>query len=457
MEHSASEELVVRVLMVSRGVLPIGRRSGGAEVVAFELARQLALQDHHVTLIADVEQQMLDGAPHGLSVRSLAAGRACARLALLIPLTFPRWLAQHLVGNMRAAHHAIATLKEHDARFDAVHTHGALATIMIGRAMRRSRICIPLFYTEHDSTPWVCAPRGGLERSVRRIVYRSVNLRACRHAGLVVTSYAALAMELTERTGLPPDRFAVAPNGADTKRLVPASHASGNGARPGMERYCLFVGSLIERKAPDILLRALALAKTDIGLIVVGGGPMAQELQRLTRRLHLTGRVVFTGAMPQNVVYRYYQKAAFLVLPSVSETMSLVVIEALSAGKPVVVSDLKGIADVVCHGENGLLVPPGDVKALSAAIELLATDDDLYTRLASNAAASVRDSMTWDTIARQLHLLYAQESIMQGVDTPAFLRSVKTVRALRIIPFSAGRLRPNPAAASREEEENMHA
>jgi glycosyltransferase involved in cell wall biosynthesis len=116
---------------------------------------------------------------------------------------------------------------------------------------------------------------------------------------------------------------------------------------------------------------------------------MAHDLQRLARRLSLADRVLFTGAQPQTVVHRYYKEAVFLVLPSVSEGTPLVVIEALSTGKPVIASELKGIANIVHHDENGLLVPPGQVEALSAALDRLAEDEELYARLASNAAASV--------------------------------------------------------------------
>ena len=399
----------MRVLMVSRGVLTTGRRSGGAELVAFELARHIALREHDVTLIADVELSMFDNAPRGLSVRRMLNGRGLARLVLLIPFTFPRWLGQHLVGNWRAARCAIVTLREHYCRFDVVHTHGALATIMIARAMRRSKIAVPLVYTEHDSTPWMCVPRGGPERLIRKILYRSINLRACRHASLVATSYAALSAELTKRTGLPPEHFAVVPNGTDLERFVPADDSIVAYAQPGPDRYCLFVGSLIERKAPDLLLHALAQAKSDLGLVIIGEGPMAHDLRRLARRLALADRVLFMGAQPQEVVHRYYQKADFLVLPSVSETAPLVLIEALSTGKPVVATDLQGISSIVRHEENGLLVPPGDAEALSTALSLLANDEELYARLVSNASESVRH-FSWQAIARQLHLLYAKES-----------------------------------------------
>lgn len=441
----------MRVLMVSRGVLPIGRRSGGAELVAFELARHLAMQAHEVTLIADVEQPLFDEAPPGLSVRCLANGRSSGRLVLIIPFTFARWLGQHLVGNVRAARCAVAALRAENARFQVVHAHGALATIMIGRAIRRSRMDIPLVYTEHDSTPWTCIPRGAAERLVRRLVYSSINLRACRHASTVVTNFAALASELSERTRLSPTHFVVAPNGADTQRFPPTDGTTiGNRPMPGWERYCLFVGSLIERKAPDLLLRALALAKIDLGLVVVGEGPMANELQRLVRRLSLADRVLFTGAQPQNVLHQYYREAAFLVLPSVSEGTPLVVIEALSTGKPVVATQLDGIANVVRHGENGLLVPPGNVEALSAALQLMANDHALYTLLASNALQSVRDRFSWDVIARQLHLHYVSSS--QDIIVPAISRSAQIRKWLNLTPLRTPLLTDNATVTPFEEE-----
>lgn len=429
----------MRVLIVSRGVVGIGRNSGGAELAAFELARHLALQDVDVLLVADVEQSVLDNVPASLTVHPLTVGRAWARLALLIPLTFPRWLAQHLVGNISAAREAVAVLKSSGTAIDAVHAHGALATILIGRAMRRHQMSAPLIYTEHDSTPWTCAPRGFAERIIRRLVYRAVNLRACRYATAVATSYGALAIELSELTGLAPDHFVVAPNGTDAERFTPADQDTDETAGAGVERHFLFVGSLISRKAPDLLLRALALAESDIGLVMVGDGPMRGELQRLVKRLGLTGRVTFAGAQPQALLQRYYQEAAFLVLPSVSETAPLVLIEALSSGKPVIATSLTGIASIVKHGENGLLVPSGDVRALADALDKMAGDDDLYRRLASQSAISVRDRFSWQHISRRLQVVYVQTSSVRGADGPAALGSVRTRKATRLMPSAAGR------------------
>ena len=73
-------------------------------------------------------------------------------------------------------------------------------------------------------------------------------------------------MELSELTGLAQNHFVVAPNGTDAERFSPAAQVIAETAGAIVKRHCLFVGSLIPRKAPDILLRALALADSDLGL-----------------------------------------------------------------------------------------------------------------------------------------------------------------------------------------------
>ena len=400
----------MRVLMVTRGVLPLGPRSGGAELYAFSLARHLVSLSHQVTLIADAEETVVvgPGAP-GLTVSWRPGHRRAVSLARLIPLAFPRWLLQHLIGNVRVSRRALAALKNPGSDFDVIHTHGALSTIMIGKAIRATGLQIPLVYTEHDSTPWSCSPRGLIERVMRRLVYRAINLSACRNSDAVVTSYDSLADELARRTKMPRQRFVVSPNGADARlrslNLVERRPAF---RPPSISRYCLFVGSLCERKAPDLLLRALAISQTDLGLVLVGAGPMASQLRRLAKKLAIEDRVYFAGSQPHEVVCQYYMDAEFVVLPSVSETAPLVLIESLALGTPVIATQLDGIATIVRHGANGLLVPAGGIQPLAEAITLLARDGRLCQQLRLAATGSIPDDFTWDAIATRLDGVYSR-------------------------------------------------
>jgi glycosyltransferase involved in cell wall biosynthesis len=400
--------------MVSRGVVSIGRGSGGAEFVALDLAEHLAGNGEEVVLVADVHSGALDQVPELLSIAPVGNCRPLEWLVRHIPMDFSRWVLLHLLGNILAARRARLLLKQDAAGFSVVHVHGALATILLGRTVRKQPGHILLVYTEHDSTPWSCRYRRRSERMVRRCVYRQVNLRACRAAGLVVTNYPALADELADRAGLPRSRFVTVRNAVAPAFLTRGPHgAESVRARHGFARYCLYVGSLVDRKCPDVLLRALA--QVGMPCIFVGDGPMRASLERLAHKAGVAERVVFTGALERHDVGHYLSGAEALVLPSVSETAALVALEALMAGVPVVASNLTSIASFVRHTENGLLVDPGDEASLVRALSLIETDKALHAKLRHGAKISGQSVARCQDVANELRVLYASHRVVPVV------------------------------------------
>ena len=258
----------MRVLMVSRGVLPIGRDAGGAERVAFELAVALADNDDHVVLVSDIDVTQLMPVPSTLTTVSIDRRRATDRLIKAAPTAFVRWSCSTSWGSPRGATRRGRLPRRWGLRRGA--RARALAALLLARRLRARGSALPLLYTEHDASPWSCRYRTAFERAVRRVVYRFVNLRACAAATSVITNFEELADELATRTGLARGRFEVIPNGC----------ADGEGSTPsradGAARYCLFVGSLVARKAPDMLLRALT--RTELNCVFVGDGPMRGDL-----------------------------------------------------------------------------------------------------------------------------------------------------------------------------------
>lgn len=395
----------MRVLMVSRGVVSVGAGSGGAERVCFELSRSLAGEGDDVVLVSDVDQELQALDCRGLRIEEIADDSRLSHAIRRCPASFARWLLQHLVGNVRAAQLACDLLDDGDGPpIDVVHSHGALATVLVARRLRARGVTPPIVYTEHDATPWSCRYRGRVERRIRRCIYRSVNLSACRSATSVVTNFASLADELAQRTGLERSHFATVCNGTDLSLFdlgAPGAQPSPEDSRP----CCLFVGSLVARKGPDHLLRALS--RVDVRCVVVGGGPMREELERLAVELGISDRVTFAGTLGPREVARHLAGAAWLALPSVSEGVPLVAIEALGAGVPVIASDLDGIASIVRDGENGLLLPPGDVDALAEAMRRLSSDAVALATLRRGAAMSAGEILGWAEVAERLHDVYA--------------------------------------------------
>ncbi len=441
--------------MVSRGVLPVGKGSGGAELVAFKLAGHLTDHGEEVVLVSDVDSSMLERVSPGLSIAEAGTYTGFGRLVRFIPMDFPRWLLQHLVGNLRVARRAQALLEAEEQGFDVIHVHGALAAILLHRALSTRAAPIPLVYTEHDSTPWSCRYRRRFERSVRRYVYRQVNLRACRGATTVITNFASLADELAVLADIPRSRFTTVQNATDATWLA-GYHPDAESvkSRHDFDRYCLFVGSLVSRKGPDILLHALS--KVRLPCVFVGDGPMRTSLERLAARLGIADRVVFTGALEYHDVQAYYSGAEALVLPSVSEGVPLVAIEALSAGVPVIASNLEGIASVVHDRKNGLLVQSGDIPALARALSVLEHDEVIRAELRQGAEMSGQADHNWSDVVSHLRTLYSQHQSVQG-SVPRTRDGVEPASADALAPAPEVSLQSRPTPPEPQPEQATHA
>ena len=134
------------------------------------------------------------------------------------------------------------------------------------------------------------------------------------------------------------------------------------------------------------------MARLDgVSLVVLGDGPERAALERRSAELGLAGRVRFLGAGTRDDVVRLFRAADAALLTSAWENLPHTLLEALAVGTPVIATAVGGVPEVVRDGENGLLVPPGDVEAIAAAIERLLGDAPLRAALAAAAAPSVAE------------------------------------------------------------------
>jgi rhamnosyl/mannosyltransferase len=171
----------------------------------------------------------------------------------------------------------------------------------------------------------------------------------------------------------------------------------------------LFVGRLVPYKGVAVLIRALR--DTAARLVVVGDGPLRPSLEQLAVALGVAGRIVFTGAVPDDEVLAHYHACDALVLPSITraEAFGVVQIEAMACGKPVISTDLpSGVPWVNQHGDTGLVIPPGDGPALAAAIRQLAEDPALRARLGASARRRVDAEFTAERMAGRTVRLYGE-------------------------------------------------
>jgi glycosyltransferase involved in cell wall biosynthesis len=160
-------------------------------------------------------------------------------------------------------------------------------------------------------------------------------------------------------------------------------------ASPKQRFIVLCVCRFYSRKRVQVLLRAAALLRgrvPELEVRIVGGGPEAGRLRRLSRELRLEGTVRWLGDVTADQLAAEYNGADVFCLPSVQEGFGIVFLEAMAAGKPIVAARAAAVPEVVRHG---LLVEPENDDALADAIEKLHGDSQLRTSLAEHGRRDV--------------------------------------------------------------------
>jgi phosphatidylinositol alpha-mannosyltransferase len=284
-------------------------------------------------------------------------------------------------------------------QFDVVHLHEPFMPMLCSAVLRFSGgINIGTFHAYSGS------PGYELGRPFTTILLKRRNRKL---AGRIAISASAKAYASKYVAG----EFTIIPNGVDLKRFHP-----GVKPMPGYDDgkiNILFVGRLEKRKGANYLLNAYTRLKKkhpNIRLIIVGPGVNLRRRYELKVRLSRLKDVVFTGGVSYENLPRYYQMADIFCAPSTGkESFGIVLLEAMALGKPIVATSIEGYSSVVTHGEQGLLVPPKNSKALAEALERLVNDTALRRRLGANGLLAVRD-YDWPLVARRVLDYYTQVS-----------------------------------------------
>jgi len=173
----------------------------------------------------------------------------------------------------------------------------------------------------------------------------------------------------------------------------------------------LSVGNLIAIKDHALLFRAFAQTLRtlpDVALDIIGDGPERNSLIRLAETLGISSRVRFLGRQSRQAVATAMQDCTVFALPSRYEGLGCVYLEAMSCGKPAIGCFGQGIEEIIGHGKSGLLVPPGDVVALSKTLTLVLQDPNLCRRLGTAAREAILQRHTLEHQAQKLAEVYRE-------------------------------------------------
>ena len=363
-----------------------------------EQAKALAARGHEVVVISavGVTPMMERLRPHQAGVARRTPERGVVDG---IPVEYPRYLTlgnagERLLGGRLLAQAALPVARRlHAVRpFDIVHAHmlprDGHAGLIVARALG-----VPLALTVHGTdvfhyfvpgrTPW---PR---------------NRRIAREADALMAVSSLLMQRVAPYRG--EGRLSrVVPNGVDLS-LVPERTEN-------TPRAVISVGTLKPRKCMDRTLEAFSRVAgeyPDATLTIVGVGEMEAQLRARIGQLGLERRVTLTGGLPHGEVLMRMAKSDLFVLPSWGEGYGIVYIEAMAAGCIAVGARGEGIEDTIRDGENGFLVPAGDVDETERVMRAVFAHPQDYAALRERGRQDAR-ALTWARNARLTEDVYRQ-------------------------------------------------
>jgi len=290
-----------------------------------------------------------------------------------------------------------------DGRPDVVHvaTEGPLGWSALSAAIRLGIPTATDFhtnfhaYSRHYGFAWLRRP---VEAWLRRFHNR---------AGCTIVPTDELAGELT-RLGF--ERMRVVGRGVDAATFAPAKRSRELRARWGAGEdtpVALCVSRFAPEKNFPLVIeayRAMRAARPDAKLVLVGDGPMLEELRAM-----LSGGLgcLIAGRLVNGELSAHYASADIFLFPSVTETFGNVTLEAMASGLAVVAHDYAAARQVIGHGRSGLLSPPGDDAAFIRQAVSLAQDLEAV-RAMGRAARAITERLSWDSVVGDFERVLVQ-------------------------------------------------
>lgn len=382
----------MRILHVSASYLP-AVRYGGTIVSVHGLCKSLAARGHDVHVFTTSVDGPHDSAvSHGVPVDVDGVKVWYFRSRYARRLYWSPPMARALAARTR--------------EFDLVHTHASFLWPLraAARAARRAGV------------PYIVSPRGMIEKGL--IAKKSRWLKTAwitlvertnlsQAAAIHVTSAREAAELAAFGFDLPP--LVNIPNGVDLDLLDESASSPSPAIRAIADGppYVLFLGRISWKKGLDRLVGSVPHLSPGLRLVIAGNDEedLRPALQAQAETLKVNDRVVFTGAVGGEEKRALLAHAQVLVLPSYSENFGNVVVEAMAAGRPVVVTPEVGVAPVIRDAGAGWVVD-GDPRTLGRRISELCANPSLMREMGARGRAVALREFSWDRVAERMESAY---------------------------------------------------
>jgi phosphatidylinositol alpha-mannosyltransferase len=361
----------VKIALVSPYDLSV---PGGVNNHIRHLAREFSAHGHECIIVGPA------------SAEPMAAGCPVAALGRPIPWRVGGSIAR-ISLSLRMAKPVRRLLDEH--RFDIVHVHEPFVPQLPIQFLRYSEaVNVGTFHAAAESNIYYVYGRRLIGRWIRRMDGKiAVSEAAARHVSRYFPGY-----------------YNIIPNGIDVESFArPREKLPELAGGPNI----LFVGRPEKRKGLSYLLRAFVGVKERMPtarLVVVGAG----SFDRYERRMRRAGvkDVIFRSHVPFDELPRYHQSCQVFCAPNTGfESQGIILLEAMAAGMPIVASNIEGFALVITHGVEGVLVPPKNAEALSAALVDLLQDEPRRRRMGEEGRQRAQQ-YDWRRVAQRVLSYY---------------------------------------------------
>ncbi len=346
-------------------------RSGGIGTYTYTLARSLVRAGCRVHVVARAAALPSTRLEEGVVVHRVASPPNVLRKAAR-SLTGPQSFLDAYAYSRAAAEKVVELFQQEGLDVVQSPEHGAEGLALFRRLPDLPHVVrfhTPLFLV-NEAVGRRLSPGGWVVHYMERAAAQRATLNTC--------ASRALALAVARRFGIPPGRIRVVPNAVDPELFSPAAPP------PSGEPVVLYVGKLAPLKGALVLAEAVprVLARVPEARFlcvgsdhtVPGTGSTRARMQGILKRSGAEGAVRFLDPVPRVELVDLYRRAHVVVLPTSWDNFPNTVLEALSCGVPVVASAVGGIPEIVTHGQEGLLVPPGDPERLAEAIAALLLD-----------------------------------------------------------------------------------
>ena len=391
----------MKILMLTWEYPP--RVVGGIARVVYDLSRTLLKDGHDVTVVT-----YKDGdAPYFEEDKGVKVYRVDNYM--INPNNFIDWVMQMNFNMVAKANEII----QKEGNFDVIHAHDWL--VAYAAKTLKNSYNTPIVSTIHATE---AGRNSGIHDETQRYINDTEWMLTYESTEVIVNSNY-MKGELQRLFGLPYEKINVVPNGVNLSLFNGIERDYDFRRKYAMdnEKIILFMGRLVYEKGIQHLISAMPKilgGYRDSKLVICGKGGMLDELKQQVRAIGIENKVYFAGYMEGKDVQKMYKAADIAVFPSTYEPFGIVALEAMLSERPVVVSDIGGLNEIVEHKSNGMKAYCGNPNSLADSILELLYDYKLCADITKKAKNKVRNEYNWSKIAQDTHFTY-QKAICQSV------------------------------------------